>query len=73
MGGIEKRLEDLEKRCGMSGDAAQREGATEELRAELRARLQRIIDQEEEIEPWRLAALEELRESSEKRRREHGA
>ena len=65
MGSLNGRLRRLEEWHGRGDDAQERERRTEELRSELRARLQRIIDQEEEIEPWRLAALEVFRESIE--------
>ncbi len=50
MGGIERRIKALEGRWGMDEDPAARERRTKAKRAEILARLQRVIDQEEEKE-----------------------
>ncbi len=68
MGSIDRRIEALEKLYGMDEDLAERERRTEEMRAEIRADMQRIEQGEIEIEPWRLAAIEELKQSIERRR-----
>ena len=69
MGSLEKRIKALEGRCGMNvPDPEARERRMEERRAEIRAKLQRVIDQEG-LDPCRLRALEELQESVERRRR----
>lgn len=60
------RIRRLEEWHGRGDNAQERERRTEELRAQIRADVQRI--EQGEIEPWRLAAIEELKQSIERRR-----
>ncbi len=71
MGSLNGRIRRLEERHGMSGDLQERTQRIEEMRADVMARLQRVIDQEEQgepIDPRRQAALEELEEAIRRRR-----
>ena len=68
MGSLNGRMRRLEERYGAGAEPEERDRRIEEKRAELRARLQRIIEEKGEIEPWRQAAIEELRKSIERRR-----
>jgi len=77
MGSIEGRISRLEDRYGMDEDPVVRDRRTEELRAEILARLERISaqadnEEEEEMDPRRRKALEDFFESV-RRRRERGA
>jgi hypothetical protein len=50
MGSIEKRIEALERRCGIDEDPEARERRPEARRADILGRLGRVIDQEKEKE-----------------------
>ena len=70
MGGIERRLEALERLWGMDDPQVLRD-LVEERRAEIHARLQRNIDSDGgagEISPRRQRAIEDFLESVRRRR-----
>ena len=68
MGSLNGRMRRLEERYDRDDDAEERARRTEEKRAEIRARLQRVIAQEEQIEAERLEALDVIRRGIERRR-----
>ena len=76
MGSIERRIHRLEELYGLDEDP-QEKARMQDRRAELRAKLDRItaregLDPEEEMDPRRRKALDDLNESF-RRRRERGA
>lgn len=75
MGSLNGRVRWLEERCGMGEDTEERGRATEERRAAMIARLDRVMEQVEQEErenpsepSRRRAALEEFQEFIERRR-----
>ena len=76
MGSIERRIQRLEELYGLDEDP-QEKARMQDRRAELRAKLDRIaardgLEPEEEMDPRRRKALDDLVESF-RRRRERGA
>jgi hypothetical protein len=76
VGSLNGRVRRLEERHGMGGDVEVRARATEERRAALATRLERVLEQVEQEErenpsepSRRRAALKELQEFIERRRR----
>jgi hypothetical protein len=76
VGSIERRIQRLEELYGLEEDPPEK-ARMQDRRAELRAKLDRItaregLDPEEEMDPRRRKALDDLNESF-RRRRERGA
>ena len=77
MGSIERRIQRLEELYGLDEDP-QEKARMQDRRAELRAKLDRItaregLDPEEEMDPRRRKAIEDLVESVKRRREQREA
>ena len=77
MGSIERRIQRLEELYGLDEDP-QEKARMQDRRAELRAKLDRItaregLDPEEEMDPRRRKALDDLNESFRRRHEQRGA
>jgi hypothetical protein len=77
VGSIERRIQRLEELYGLDEDP-QEKARMQDRRAELRAKLDRIaaregLDTEEDMDPRRRKALDDLVESVKRRREQRGA